>query len=199
MGCIGAMELASHARYGDWMQTATGSRFYPLDPRPEELCPVDITLALSKMCRFGGHCLRFYSVAEHSIHVSRVLPPHLRLAGLLHDATEAYVNDIIRPIKPWLQGYAEVEHRVWLAVCARWGLDVELDALVKQADNAVLLAEREAIMHPTGEEWSIPGPAAQVSIQCWSPAVAAQLFIAELQSLTGESIPEEKLSFLRAA
>lgn len=57
-------------RAGDWMQTFTGRQFWPMDPRPEDLDILDIAHALSLLCRFGGHCQRFYSVAEHSVHVS---------------------------------------------------------------------------------------------------------------------------------
>lgn len=176
------------------MQTATGGKFYPLDPRAEELCPIDIALSLSKQCRFAGHCVRYYSVAEHSVHVSRVLPPPLRLQGLLHDSTEAYVTDVIRPLKPYLTNLAPIEQGVWLKVAERWNLPVRLDPLVKQADNAVLMAEREQIMFPTEEDWSISEAPAPVTLQCWDPPVAARVFLAELSALTGENFPAEQLA-----
>ena len=81
-------------RNGSWLQTYTGIQFWPLDPRPEEIDIQDIAHALSLLCRFNGHCQRFYSVAEHSVHVSTILAPEFGLWGLLHDAAEAYLSDI---------------------------------------------------------------------------------------------------------
>jgi uncharacterized protein len=89
------------------MQTYTGLAFWPLDPRPDEIRLVDIAHALSKLCRYGGQCLSFYSVAEHSLLVASKAPDHLKLVALMHDASEAYLLDIPRPIKRHLAGYAE--------------------------------------------------------------------------------------------
>ena len=81
----------------DWIQTYTGLRFYPFEPDPENVCIEDIAHALSLICRFGGHCKQFYSVAQHSVLVSLNCPHPLH--GLLHDAEEAYIGDVCRPVK----------------------------------------------------------------------------------------------------
>src|SRR5579885_2784587 len=86
-------------RHGDWIQTYCGVAFYPLDPRPEEILIEDIAHALSMLCRFTGHVKRFYSVAQHCVYVSHRCDPKDALWGLLHDAAEAYLNDISRPVK----------------------------------------------------------------------------------------------------
>ncbi|MGI0021894.1 MAG: hypothetical protein ACRD9Q_03435 [Nitrososphaeraceae archaeon] len=89
----------------DWMQTYSGKKFILTDPRPEDIDIVDIAMSLTRMCRFNAHCLKFYSVAEHSIFVQTlVTTPHLKLPALLHDAHEAYLGDIIRPIKGYIAG-----------------------------------------------------------------------------------------------
>jgi hypothetical protein len=93
------LEQATRDRRGDWMQTFTGRAFYPLDPRPEDIDPVDIAHALSLICRYGGHSSRFYSVAEHCVLMSHAVAPEHALWALLHDATEAYLGDMIRPLK----------------------------------------------------------------------------------------------------
>ena len=164
-------------RFGDWMQSYSGGVFYPLDPRPEDIKLRDIAHALSNLCRFGGHCVSFYSVAEHSVHVSRVVPKEDALWGLLHDATEAYLVDVPRPIKKYLGGYVEAEARLEAAIKAKFGLVGDMPASVKQADNDVLIAEAEQIMHKPLKLWSTPGKPANVSIKCWAPERACQDFI----------------------
>src|ERR1051325_4550411 len=121
---------------GDWMQTFSGRRFYPLSPRSDELDPADIAHALSLLCRFAGHVERFYSVAEHCVHLSYAVPPEDALAALLHDATEAYVVDVPRPLKRSLPEYQEIEFGVWAVIVERFGLlSVTLPDSVKWADT----------------------------------------------------------------
>jgi hypothetical protein len=173
-------------RRGDWMQTASNLAFWPLDPWPSEVHLYDIAHALSNLCRYGGHCKKFYSVAEHSVHVSRVVPPEHALAGLLHDATEAYCADVPRPLKRFLTGYAEIEQRIWVAIATRFQLPVDLPATVKEADNTVLLAEKEQILGPTPLPWHWAAGLnpADVRIDCWSPHDAKQAFIHRYLELT---------------
>ncbi|MBF0612521.1 MAG: hypothetical protein HQL55_15470, partial [Magnetococcales bacterium] len=78
----------------NWIQTFTGRQFWPLAPVLEHIHVQDIAHALSLLCRFNGHCQKFYSVAEHSLHVATILPPELAGWGLLHDASEAYLADL---------------------------------------------------------------------------------------------------------
>lgn len=100
----------------DWMQTYTGARFYPLEPDAELIRIADIAHALSNICRFGGHSARFYSVAEHSVLLSREFFAgwHYKLVALLHDAAEAYLGDVPRPLKylPEYAFYREAEDRL---------------------------------------------------------------------------------------
>ena len=169
---------------GDWMQTFTGRRFYPLSPRPEELEPADIAHALSLLCRFGGHVDRFYSVAEHCVLMSQAVSPANALAALLHDATEAYVVDVPRPLKRQLPGYREIEEQVWFAIAYRFGLDFELPAEVHDADNRILVNERQALLSHA-EDWpSItalePLP---IEIVGWPPAAAELHYSTRLAEL----------------
>lgn len=146
-------------RNGDWMQTYTGKQYWPIDPRPEDVCIEDIAHALSNLCRYAGHCTKFYSVAEHSVYVSLIVPPEYALQALLHDATEAYIVDVPRPLKRWIKGYADIEEMNWHAIAECFGLPVQMHQSVKDADNAVLLAEKEYIMGPQPAPWAhIPLP-----------------------------------------
>lgn len=173
------------SRRGDWMVTSTNGQYWPLDPRPEDVCIADIAAGLSKLCRFAGQCNRFYSVAEHSVLVSYEVPDHLALQALMHDATEAYVVDVPRPLKRGLgAAYADIEELNWLAIADAFGLPHQLHPFVKCADDAVLLAEREQLFTPGGPRWSLPGTAANCQIVGYSPMLAQKMFIERWVDLT---------------
>lgn len=113
------------SRTGPWMLTATGHRVFVNDPRPEDFHIEDIAHALSHICRFGGHARGFYSVAQHSLLVADILqsagrPRHVLFAGLMHDAAEAYVGDIIRPIKIQLAAFVKIESSIVYAINSRF-------------------------------------------------------------------------------
>lgn len=170
---------------GDWMQTHTGRRFYPLDPRPEDIDREDIAHALSLLCRYGGHVSRFYSVAEHCVLMSWAVAPEHALAALLHDATEAYVVDVPRPLKRQLAGYREIEERVWYAVAVHFGIELALPDEVKEADNRILITERNALM-PAAERWGIDDEvtALPLVIDGWEPQEAERFYRVRLEELT---------------
>jgi hypothetical protein len=173
---------------GDWMQTFTGRRFYPLSPRAADIDAADIAHALSLLCRYGGHVDRFYSVAEHCVLMSRAVPPEDALAALLHDATEAYIVDVPRPLKRQLPGYREIEQAVWHAIAVRFGLDLALPASVHEADNRILLTERNALMANAGT-WSLDGVVEPlpVAVIGWSPPQAEWRYFEALRRLAKAS------------
>lgn len=164
-------------RHGDWMQTFTGRKFWPIDPRPEDICIEDIAHALSMMCRFNGHCNKFYSVAEHSVLVSRAVPDEYALWGLLHDAPEAYIADIVKPAKPYIEGYAAVESRLMDAVCDAFGLSRDEPVQVKAADCAVLADEAGQIMGDHPDEWNLPFEPSGQKVFGFNPVMAKRMFI----------------------
>lgn len=167
------------------MQTYTGRRFYPLHPRSDEVDTADIAHALSLLCRYGGHVDRFYSVAEHCVLMSQAVPPEHALVALLHDATEAYVCDVPRPLKRQLVGYDAIEDGVWTVIAYRFGVALGLPRAVKDADNAILLTERNALM-PRAERWGVDGEyePLPVEIECWSPEVAERAYLDRLAELS---------------
>lgn len=173
-------------RRGDWMQTFTGRAFWPVDPRADELDIEDIAHALSMMCRYAGHCLRFYSVAEHSVLMARAVPRQDALWALLHDATEAYVVDVPRPLKPYLPGYKQAEAAVLAAVAVRFGLRLPMPEAVKDADNRILHDESQQNMAAPPRPWTLPdAPPLGVELQFWPPERAEAEFLATFHSLTG--------------
>lgn len=174
------------ATRGDWMQTFTGKAFYPLDPRVEDVAPADIAHALSLICRYGGHTRTFYSVAEHCVLMSHHVSPENALWALLHDATEAYVGDMVRPLKHSMPAYREVEDRLMRVICDRFGLPYDCPAEVKAADTRILVDERAALMADPPMPWTaieqVPGLNAYV--YGWPPDVAERDYLARLVELT---------------
>lgn len=162
-----------------WLQTFSGGRYYPANPRPEEVHIADIAHHLSMLCRYTGACKNFYSVAEHSVLVSLVGPPYFAFERLLHDAPEFVLNDLNRPTKHtlWLWGYRQLEKRNWRAIAEKFDLPLELHWTTHAADNAVLMAERQVLMLPLpGKPW-LPDEPADVEIRCLPPPEAEKLFL----------------------
>lgn len=169
---------------GDWLQTYTGKQFFPMDPDPAEVNITDIAHALSLLCRYNGHVQRFYSVAEHCVLVSHLVSPEEALWGLLHDATEAYVGDMVRPLKNHMPDYQRVENRVMLAIAERFDLSGTMPDGVKTADTRLLLDERDALLGPAPAEWDVDGVPYGVTIEGWSPERAETEYLARFKELT---------------
>ena len=175
-------------RLGDWMITASGGQYWPLDPRPAEVSMLDIGAALSKLCRFGGHTTRFYSVAEHSVLVSRVVPPFLQRQALLHDAAEAYCADVPRPLKIGLgEHYAAIEDLNWRVIAGKYLVGPTIHPMVKRADDAVLMAEKRALLPAGGQQWSVDAEPADVEVIGHMPDAAYQLFMHRFYELFPEA------------
>ncbi len=171
-----------NGRAGDWMQTFSGRQFWPLDPRPDEVFIEDIAHALSLQCRYGGHCLRFYSVAEHCVHLARYVQREHGLWALLHDASEAYIVDVPRPLKRFLAGYRDAEEAVMAAVCDRFGLPREMPKEVHEADGRIIQDERVNLSICVAE-WENSAPPLGIEIACWSPERAKGEFLVAFEDL----------------
>jgi hypothetical protein len=156
--------------------TFSGIRFWPLIPNPADIRIEDIAHALSNQCRFAGHASKFYSVAEHSVHVSKLSAPEDALWGLLHDASEAYLVDLPRPLKllPEFAPYREAEHRLQRAVAARFGLPPDQPASVTEADDTMLWIEAHSLLgsmpfeavRDTRPPFEISAPLLPVEAEC---------------------------------
>jgi hypothetical protein len=154
---------------GRWFQTATGRAFYPCSPRAEEVFISDIAHALANVCRYGGHSDAFYSVGQHCLLVSLALAPvkeldqlagatseigkqaykqlaTLGLEGLLHDAAEAYIGDMVSPLKHSgdMSGYLRIEEQVEREIARRFDLlPYRFSAPdVKTADRRMMFTEK---------------------------------------------------------
>lgn len=172
-----------------WMQTFTGKVFPLKNFDPGAIDIEDIAHALGMLCRFNGQCKTFYSVAEHSVHVSHEIAPDLALLGLMHDAAEAYLGDVPTPLKKELEGYCVKEDKLMILISDKFGFEwpakksdeyIEL----KWADNQLLADEKHVVMGREPKPW--PGIFKMKNsdrIQCWSPGKAKEQFLKRFKEL----------------
>lgn len=155
------------------------------NPDPKTIDVKSIAAALSKICRFGGHCPRFYSVAEHCVHATDLarkdgVRGKALLAILLHDAAEAYIGDMVKPLKVTIPQYAEAEKRIERAI--EQAFEIKFDKyseLIKKYDRAMLKVEKTTLWPEDKEEWAgfSQIPDAAVELFHWSPPIAQRMFL----------------------
>jgi len=166
-----------------WIQTYTGKQFWPLTPRVEDVDVRDIAHSLSLQCRFNGHCRMFYSVAEHSVRVSRAVSPSMAPWGLLHDAAEAYLTDLPRPVKATLTGFQDLEESVLEVIARAFGLPWPMPEAVRAADDALLATEARDLMAPPPCSWQLPAEPLAERIVPVSAERAEELFLGRHREL----------------
>lgn len=133
----------------EWIITDSGRRFYPLNPDLRNIKIADIAHALSHQCRFSGHTKEFYSVADHCLRVAYECSDDNKLWALLHDASEAYLVDLPRPIKNTVSmaNYLVHEQALMNAICEKFGLSYEMPDEVREADWLLCCTELKYIMN----------------------------------------------------
>lgn len=191
----GFFEVMSSAPRSDcWAQLARGGSAQIDCPDPRDIRIEDIAHALARLCRFGGHVkpeVEIYSVAQHSLLVSEMCPPQWRLIGLLHDAAEAYVGDVIRPVKMLLPSYKLLERRWEIAIGEAFGLGQLIAVLpesVKFADNRALATEKRDVLSCCPRAWvELPPPNPETIIPMGVRA-AETAFLARFERLVSEVI-----------
>jgi len=165
----------------------SGSIFDLANPETSEIKVEDIAHGLAHTCRFAGQCKGFYSVAEHSVLVSQIVP-QVALAALFHDAAEAFVGDMSRPLKQLLPDYTKVEKKIERAIFHRFRIEWPAPPEVKHADYSVMAAEQAMLMPPGTNEWLRAAniTPARVEIRCLAPKAAKALFLGRYAELTHE-------------
>jgi len=149
-----------------WLETYTGKKINPFNMRVEDIDMIDIAHSLSLTCRFNGHCSRFYSVAEHSILVFKLVNSlfadykcyslyDYSIAALLHDATETYLADVPAPIKPLISGYKDVENKVMDVVFEKFNIGKVDWSIIHRADLLALRIEADKFMFSRGIDWDV--------------------------------------------
>ena len=159
----------------EWISTYRNKRVFPFDPDKDTIEIEDIAHSLAMICRWGGHSLTYYSVAEHCVRVADFLyvqavksgksieeSKRIAFLGLMHDATEAYVGDIPRPIKGFMylqtprgmEGFRETEAHVYKVIEEALGLPPYKDGddeIIHEADNILLVTEARDVQHGSGK------------------------------------------------
>ncbi len=165
-----------------YIRTYTGKKFHPFDPQPEEIEIGDIAAGLSKQCRFAGQCPIFYSIAEHSCYVAENCSDKVKLAALLHDASEAYLVDIPKPIKQELPDYQHIERRVQAAIYRRFNINVTYAMALEigKIDTQLLCVEFKQFFPSHYEEdvsFLAQLPLPQVTNEGRTPYIAEERFL----------------------
>lgn len=164
-----------------WMQTWQGIPFEFMKPDPQTINISDIAHSLSMICRFTGHTEYFYSVAEHSIIMARMVPEEYKLEALLHDAVEAYTNDIARPLKQYLTMYKHIENGIDYVIRNEFGLPLQKSRAVSVADDRMIETERRQVMKEGPRLWYTQKNGIEpydVYLPGWEPGRAKEHFLA---------------------
>ena len=138
-----------------FIQTLSGKHFDYLNAQKDDVDIEDIATALSNICRFAGHLPEFYSVAQHSVLCSQIVPAEYAFEALMHDAAEAYCQDIPAPLKRLLPDYRRIETQVDDLIRSKFGLPLHQSDLVKYADLTMLATERRDLEIDDGTQWLI--------------------------------------------
>jgi len=180
--------------------TFSGREIDLANPKVSDVCIDDIAHSLAFQCRYGGHCREFLSIAEHSVVVSLHVPQHLALHGLLHDAAEAYVQDLTRPLRAIVGSIHIPLEDKWLAVLESFfgmtGL-VDMPAAVKAVDQSAIATEMRG-NHAALPAWMKEIHDGYGYLTCppwidehgyrsplyWPPHTAEEKFLARFEALT---------------
>ena len=162
-----------------WITTYSGGKLHFRDPHEDEIDIKDIAHGLALCCRFNGQCKMFYSIAEHSIRVADNVPDIkvLKLRALLHDAHEAYLSDVPRPIKGDMPQYKAIADHLQFAINRKFNCTIEkvdttayFNEQIKKADDIMLSTEKEFMMVGV-EDWAeLPMPLPHFKPRSWQKA-----------------------------
>lgn len=170
-------------RAATFIETFTGRAFWPLMPTKEALSVIDIAHALSNQCRYTGHVRWFYSVAQHCCLLARWLEDHGGspldcLQILMHDAPEAYLVDIARPVKQYMPEYRVWDHAINDVIREWMGWDkFPMPEIQDQLDSRVIVDERAQLMSDSGNDWGHDLKPVGIHIAEWSPLEAEVEFL----------------------
>lgn len=179
-----------------WINTISGKKFMYDDPRIEDVDIEDIAHSLSMLCRYNGHIKRFYSVAEHCILVSENVPQEgqLPLWGLLHDAAEAYIGDMVTPLKHRMIPYLHIEDSTERTIFDRFDLhydnneDEAIPSVVKDVDRRMLATECRDLLAGVHPDWYVVDEPYHFNIVGYMPDIARARFLTRFYDIMDDRI-----------
>jgi hypothetical protein len=165
------------------MHTISGRLIDFENPNSDNIIIEDIAWHLARINRFNGATSYPYSVASHCVMVSRRMHAGLEKVGLLHDAAEAYINDLSSGLKGLCPDYRDIERRFWKVIAAKFGLPEEIHAEVKEIDQKMACWEAQ-ILQPWPPAWAqreqLPDG---FGLPCYNEYFAEQAFLARFNEL----------------
>ena len=182
--------LATHQgrQSGTWIESNSGLHVDFMNLKPADIRISDIAHGLANTGRFAGQCSKFYSVAEHSVLVSMLLEKtgeddDVIRSGQMHDSPEAYIGDVVTPLKKLCPGFSIIERNFEVNIAAAFGLSVAFDAApIKRADFEMFCREKERLLSPWDSRPAAPfGP--ELEIRCLPPEEAKALFLNRVEEL----------------
>jgi len=180
-------------KMADGIVLLSGATFNYNKPEESEVTIDDLATALSNVCRFSGHLPRFYSVAQHLVNTSRIVPSGLEFTALMHDTAEAFTNDLPTPLKFALPIFKELEVTIEAAMSTRFGFEYPYPEGVKLADTQMLLLEKVYVKEDTSV-WEYYGDVKYdhlkdvVDLDSWQPRRAKREFLERFEELNNERI-----------
>ncbi len=176
-----------------WVLTRSGRAFDLVDLDPNEVDIEDIAYSLGNLCRYTGHPEPFFSVAEHSVVMSRLVSRPARIHALVHDAPEAYVNDLATPVKLLFPDYKALENRVEVVIYEHFEIEPpnrEILKEIKDADVRMHMTERVQLLPAPPKPWARNHPEGPFSyrLPCWGLKDAGPIYLGAFKQLRKEHI-----------
>jgi 5'-deoxynucleotidase YfbR-like HD superfamily hydrolase len=177
-----------HEIYEGIINTVSGIEVNLLDPIPSQISIEDIAHSLAYQCRFAGHVKRFYSVAQHSVVVAAMAPDALKKYALLHDAAEAYLQDVTAPLKQiWGPAYKLLEERFMKVISKKFDLDPELFTEVKPYDKRAVELEHQAFQCDKMHLWQTECLTLNIPVTVFGPDHGESIFMSAFYTLFGSA------------
>lgn len=194
------MTTAIVALDDQWISLLSGAHFNYNKPEESDVTIEDIASALSNVCRFSGHLPRFYSVAQHLVNTSRIVPVDLAFTGLMHDTAEAFTNDLPTPLKWALPIFKELEGKIEKAMSEKFGFQYPYPPEIKEADTVMLMLEKYYVKecndhwpmyeHITREK--VAPFLDRVDLDSWQPRRAKREFLERFEELKNNGTEQQE-------
>jgi len=172
-----------------WISLLSGGQFNYNKPEESDVTLDDLATALSNICRFSGHLPYFYSVAQHLVNTSRIVPVEYAFDALMHDTSEAFTNDLPTPLKWALPIFKELEVKIEGAMAEKFGFNFPYDPVVKEADTNMLILEKlyvkkDMSVWPNYAGIEVDHLLDKVDLKPWQPVRAKREFLDRFYQLT---------------